>query len=49
MRCSPAALKALMAYPWPGNVRELENCIQRGMLLCDGETVDIASLPDRIG
>lgn len=47
--CSPEVLKALMTYPWPGNVRELENCIQRGLLLCEGVTLDIACLPDRIG
>ncbi|HLO24580.1 MAG TPA: sigma-54 dependent transcriptional regulator [Geobacteraceae bacterium] len=50
MSCSPEVLKALMTYPWPGNVRELENCIQRGLLLCEGDdTLDITCLPDRIG
>ena len=27
----------LMAYHWPGNVRELENCIERAVLLAEGE------------
>ena len=40
------ALRALTAYQWPGNVRELENCIERGLLLCDGDILDICSLPD---
>ena len=35
-----AALERLAAYPWPGNVRELENIIERGVILCDGDTLD---------
>lgn len=48
VRCSPAALNVLMQYPWPGNVRELENFIQRGLLFCEGETLDVECLPDRV-
>ena len=29
MRLSPAAERAVLAYPWPGNVRELEHVISR--------------------
>jgi DNA-binding NtrC family response regulator len=36
---SPAALDELQHYPWPGNVRELQNCIERAVILCDGDTV----------
>jgi DNA-binding NtrC family response regulator len=36
---SPAALEELRAYPWPGNVRELQNCIERAVILCDGDTI----------
>jgi len=32
-------LKRLNAYDWPGNVRELENCIERAVLICQGDTV----------
>jgi Nif-specific regulatory protein len=35
----------LTAYHWPGNVRELENCIERGILVCDGHVVHGHHLP----
>jgi DNA-binding NtrC family response regulator len=38
------ALGMLLNYPWKGNVRELENCIERAIILCDGETI----LPEHI-
>jgi formate hydrogenlyase transcriptional activator len=31
-------LDLFQAYGWPGNVRELQNVIERGVILCDGET-----------
>jgi DNA-binding NtrC family response regulator len=36
---SLAALEQLKAYPWPGNVRELQNCIERAVILCDGDVI----------
>jgi DNA-binding NtrC family response regulator len=36
---SPAALDQLQTYRWPGNVRELQNCIERAVILADGETL----------
>lgn len=36
---SREALDLLMRYPWKGNVRELENCIERAIILCDGEKI----------
>jgi DNA-binding NtrC family response regulator len=36
---SPAALAQLQEYRWPGNVRELQNCIERAVILVDGDTV----------
>ena len=35
----PAALEALQAYRWPGNVRELQNCIERAVILADGDSI----------
>jgi len=37
---SKDALALLMSYPWKGNVRELENCIERAVILCDGEEIN---------
>jgi DNA-binding NtrC family response regulator len=36
---SPEALEQLQAYRWPGNVRELQNCIERAVILSDGDTI----------
>ena len=36
---SQAALDELRAYAWPGNVRELQNCIERAVILSDGDTI----------
>jgi DNA-binding NtrC family response regulator len=36
---APAAIDELRAYAWPGNVRELQNCIERAVILCDGDTI----------
>ena len=36
---SPAASQDLQRYPWPGNVRELQNCIERAVILTDGDTI----------
>jgi DNA-binding NtrC family response regulator len=29
----------LMSYHWPGNVRELENCIERAVLVAEGDVI----------
>jgi len=39
------ALQHLMVYPWPGNVRELENAIERAVVMCEGELIDVTDLP----
>jgi DNA-binding NtrC family response regulator len=36
---SPQAVEQLQAYRWPGNVRELQNCIERAVILADGDTI----------
>lgn len=39
------AMERLMQYSWPGNIRELRNIIERAMLFCDGEKIDLPDLP----
>ena len=36
---APSAIEQLVAYPWPGNVRELQNCIERAVILTEGDTI----------
>ena len=36
---SPAALEQLVSYRWPGNVRELQNCIERAVILTEGDAI----------
>ncbi len=43
---SDEALALLKAYDFPGNVRELENIIERGVAICQGDTLEAAHLPD---
>ena len=41
---SPRVLSALAAHSWPGNIRELKNVIERAMLFCDDDMIDIQHL-----
>jgi two-component system response regulator AtoC len=45
---APKALEALINFKWYGNVRELENTIERGMVLADGENIELENLPHGI-
>ena len=36
---SPSAVDQLVAYRWPGNVRELQNCIERAVILSEGDAI----------
>jgi transcriptional regulator with PAS, ATPase and Fis domain len=38
---SPRAIDMLKVHTWPGNIRELRHAIERAMLFCDDETLDI--------
>lgn len=44
-RISTSAIDMLIQYHWPGNVRELQNCIERAVLICDGDTIKAIHLP----
>ncbi|MBL8149474.1 MAG: sigma-54-dependent Fis family transcriptional regulator [Blastocatellia bacterium] len=41
---SPEAIEAFRHYSWPGNVRELRNCIERTMILEDGNMITMKYL-----
>jgi two-component system response regulator AtoC len=44
----PEAMEALRSYSWPGNVRELRNAVERALLSCRGEHIELADLPERV-
>lgn len=41
----PECEKILHDYNWPGNVRELENIIERAIIFCPKNRIDISDLP----
>lgn len=48
MKIADAAMRKLMEYSWPGNIRELQNCIERAVILCDGQIIgekDVFTVP----
>jgi DNA-binding NtrC family response regulator len=38
-------MERLCRYDWPGNVRELANCLERAVILCDGDRL----IPSHLG
>jgi two-component system response regulator AtoC len=42
---SEEAEQLLLNYDWPGNVRELKNVMERAVILCQGEIVEVDHLP----
>jgi DNA-binding NtrC family response regulator len=43
---SDEVVALLMNYDFPGNVRELENIMERGVALANGNTIELAHLPE---
>lgn len=39
-----SALDRMARHPWPGNVRELDNVLQRALVLCSGDRIDVEHL-----
>ena len=48
VKINRAALDLLSAYDWPGNVRELRNAVERSLVLCRGDEITAADLPEEI-
>jgi DNA-binding NtrC family response regulator len=42
------ALDCLTHYGWPGNVRELENVIERAVVVCRGDEIQLGDLPEHL-
>lgn len=40
----PVALRALLQYSWPGNVRELEHTMERAVLMCRTDQIQVGDL-----
>jgi two-component system response regulator PilR (NtrC family) len=45
---SSAAMDAMTEYHWPGNVRELENAVERAVVLCRGDSIELDELPQAV-
>jgi two-component system response regulator AtoC len=45
---TPRAMKALIDYQWPGNIRELKNAVEKAMIFCDSDVIDITHLPSDV-
>jgi NtrC-family two-component system response regulator AlgB len=43
---STAVEQALMRYDWPGNLRELRNLVERAVILCEGNVIELSDLPN---
>jgi len=44
----PRVMGMLKNYEWPGNVRELENVIERAVILCSFDQINIDCLPKKL-
>ncbi|MFH1476808.1 MAG: sigma 54-interacting transcriptional regulator [Verrucomicrobiota bacterium] len=47
-KLSRKVLDILLDYPWPGNVRELENCMERVVVMIEGDALSADLLPIEI-
>jgi len=45
---TPEVKDLLLRYHWPGNVRELENVLERAVVMCRGEVIDVWDLPPQL-
>ena len=42
---SAEVMAHLQRHSWPGNVRELEHLIQRAVVLCQNDVIEVADVP----
>ncbi|MDR1602456.1 MAG: sigma-54 dependent transcriptional regulator [Tannerella sp.] len=41
LHLSPGAAEKMKAQPWPGNIRELQHTLEKAVIICDGDTLDV--------
>jgi DNA-binding NtrC family response regulator len=42
------AVKLIYEYNWPGNIREMENMIERCIIICEKDIIDVDDLPQQV-
>lgn len=47
-RISSGAMEVFSLYSWPGNLREMENTVERLVVMCPEDVIDVYHLPDHI-
>jgi DNA-binding NtrC family response regulator len=45
---SAGAMECIMRFHWPGNVRELQNVLERSLIVCKADKIQIDDLPDYV-
>ncbi len=45
---SSEAMEVLRGYDWPGNIREIKNMIERLMIMCSSDIIEVSDLPGNI-
>ncbi len=45
---SPEAMAALQRFDWPGNIRQLANVVERAIVLCPGDWIELKQLPTEL-
>jgi PAS domain S-box-containing protein len=45
---TPEVMAVLQNHDWPGNIRQLSNVIERAVVLCRGDHIEIEHLPDEL-
>ncbi len=45
---TPEVMATLLNHDWPGNIRQLANVIERAVVLCRGDHIEIEHLPDEL-
>jgi DNA-binding NtrC family response regulator len=45
---SKKAVKLIYDHNWPGNIREMENMIERCIIICEKDIIDVDDLPQQI-